>query len=139
MSTTPIHVQEKRKRPIINGDPHPTPLRIKEGSHVIKKVPLFSSHNKTRVPKRYPGKPSSPMVIHTNPDDFKALVQRLTGLSQPDQGSSLPPYTYADPMSFSPLPNMESLISPIQDEFLLPIGDEFIQEEFLDIETLLGF
>ncbi|KAF7113352.1 hypothetical protein RHSIM_RhsimUnG0134900 [Rhododendron simsii] len=84
MSTTTIHVQEKRKRPI--NDPHPTPLRIKEDSHVIKK-PSFSSQKQTRSPKLCGliTNAPPPKIIHANAREFKTLVQRLTGLSRPNE------------------------------------------------------
>ncbi|KAG5541478.1 hypothetical protein RHGRI_021337 [Rhododendron griersonianum] len=84
MTTTTIHVQEKRKRPI--NRPLPTPLRIKEDSHVIKKL-SFSSQKKTRLPKLCGliTNTPPPKIIHANAREFKTLVQRLTGLSRPNE------------------------------------------------------
>ncbi|OIV97980.1 hypothetical protein TanjilG_14080 [Lupinus angustifolius] len=68
--------------------PRPTPLRINKDSHKIKKPPLAPA------PQPPPRQPIiiytvSPKVIHTTPDDFMNLVQRLTGSSSSSSSSSL--------------------------------------------------
>ncbi|CAH9082703.1 unnamed protein product [Cuscuta europaea] len=82
-------------------NPHTMPnnhaLKISGDSHVIKKSPPSSSAsssiisgvaaNATPAARPLPRQPviiytHSPKVIHTHPKDFKALVQKLTGLSR---------------------------------------------------------
>ncbi|CAH9143925.1 unnamed protein product [Cuscuta epithymum] len=82
-------------------NPHTMPnnhaLKIRGDSHVIKKSPPSSSAsssiisgvaaNATAAARPQPRQPviiytHSPKVIHTHPKDFKALVQKLTGLSR---------------------------------------------------------
>ena len=58
--------------------PRPTPLRININSHKFKKPPL--------APQAQPRLPViiymvSPKIIHTTPNEFMSLVQRLTGSS----------------------------------------------------------
>lgn len=59
----------------------PSPLRINKDSHVIQKS---SSLHKVKQEQNQQRQPviiytHSPQVIHTNPKDFMALVQKLTG------------------------------------------------------------
>lgn len=61
----------------------PAPLKVHIDSHRIKKPPVVPS----QTPPHHQSRPPvityvvSPKVIHTNPSEFMALVQRLTGLS----------------------------------------------------------
>ncbi|XP_004148825.1 protein MKS1 [Cucumis sativus] len=64
--------------------PRPSALKITKDSHKIKKPPL---------PPPQPHRPViiytvSPKIIHTDPTEFKDLVQRLTGHHQPPSSSS---------------------------------------------------
>ncbi|GLT32174.1 hypothetical protein SLA2020_068600 [Shorea laevis] len=68
--------------------PRPTPLKVHKESHKIKKPPLAPQ---TRQPVIIYD--VSPEVIHTNPSDFMALVQRLTGSSSSSCSSSVPSST----------------------------------------------
>ncbi|KAK2399425.1 protein MKS1 [Trifolium repens] len=58
--------------------PRPTPLRINKNSHKIKKPPLGPQAQIRQPVIIYT---VSPKVIHTTPNEFMSLVQRLTGSS----------------------------------------------------------
>ncbi|KAL3570838.1 hypothetical protein D5086_028087 [Populus alba] len=79
----------------------PPPLKVNKDSHMIKKSfpspPSSSSSSVSSLAVTGPIKPHpviiythSPKVIHTNPKDFMALVQKLTGLSQSGDDPSAP-------------------------------------------------
>ncbi|KAG6746854.1 hypothetical protein POTOM_049225 [Populus tomentosa] len=79
----------------------PPPLKVNKDSHMIKKSfpspPSSSSSSVSSLAVTGPIKPHpviiythSPKVIHTNPKDFMALVQKLTGLSQSEDDPSAP-------------------------------------------------
>ncbi|KAK4788467.1 hypothetical protein SAY86_019786 [Trapa natans] len=69
--------------------PRPTPLSIRKDSHKIRKPPLPAHHPHSQVVLPQPQQPLqpviiyavSPKIIHTDPSEFMALVQRLTGPS----------------------------------------------------------
>jgi hypothetical protein len=68
--------------------PRPAPLKVRKDSHKIKKPPIAPStqHQLQQQQQQQHRAPViiytvSPKVIHTNPDDFRTLVQRLTGSS----------------------------------------------------------
>ncbi|KAL4574526.1 hypothetical protein LXL04_021359 [Taraxacum kok-saghyz] len=66
------HKEQMKSGVTING-PRPSPLKLKQESHTIQK----QHHQQMRKPiiiYTY-----SPEVIHTKPNDFMALVQKLTG------------------------------------------------------------
>ncbi|KAM4082888.1 hypothetical protein ACJW30_08G015000 [Castanea mollissima] len=65
--------------------PRPSPLNINKGSHVIHK-PSFSSSSSSSSQQKQPViiYAHSPKIIHTQAQDFMALVQKLTGMSQPN-------------------------------------------------------
>ncbi|RZC45890.1 hypothetical protein C5167_038830 [Papaver somniferum] len=78
--------------------PRPTPLKIRKDSHKIKKLPVAPQlPNQQQQSYQQPGNNQlrppviiytvSPKVIHTDPNDFMKLVQRLTG---PSSSSYLP-------------------------------------------------
>ena len=74
--------------------PRPAPLRIHKDSHKIKKPPLAPPpqqppHQQLQPPPRQPIiiYTVSPKVIHTTPNDFMSLVQRLTGSSSSSSSS----------------------------------------------------
>ncbi|KAJ0238366.1 VQ motif-containing protein 20 [Hirschfeldia incana] len=72
--------------------PSPSPmLKLNKDSHVIKKPPSPSSSSSTAAKPRQPViiYTNTPKVIHTNPKDFMALVQKLTGMSHSEEDSSL--------------------------------------------------
>lgn len=70
--------------------PSPSPpfLKLNKDSRVIKKPPSPSSSSSAAKP-RHPViiYTQSPKIIHTNPTDFMALVQKLTGMSRSDEDS----------------------------------------------------
>ncbi|KAK9073112.1 hypothetical protein SSX86_007435 [Deinandra increscens subsp. villosa] len=75
--------------------PRPAPLRVHKDSHTIRKPPVAPVHHHHHQPPPHhhhqPPPPQhrppviiytvSPKVIHTNPNEFMTLVQRLTGPS----------------------------------------------------------
>lgn len=76
--------------------PRPTPLKIHKDSHKIRKPPV--APQPSQPPANPPRQPViiytvSPKIIHTNPNDFMNLVQRLTGLSSSSSSSSSCPTT----------------------------------------------
>ncbi|CAN8312787.1 unnamed protein product [Cochlearia groenlandica] len=69
--------------------PRPTPLKISKDSHKIIKKPPLAPHPRLQ-PYQEPSQPPSsrgpviiytvsPKIIHTHPNNFMTLVQRLTG------------------------------------------------------------
>ncbi|CAI9787224.1 unnamed protein product [Fraxinus pennsylvanica] len=88
MSPTRLHDQYVNKELPNNGmiPPH---LKINKDSHFIKKLPSSSSSSVINGVASKPPQPRypviiythSPKVIHTQPRDFMALVQKLTGYS----------------------------------------------------------
>lgn len=91
--------------------PRPTPLKIRKDSHkIIKKPPLAPQPLQSQPPQLHEQEPSqllpprgpviiytvSPKIIHTHPNNFMTLVQRLTGkTSTPTIPSSSSPYPLA--------------------------------------------
>ncbi|KAI3761684.1 hypothetical protein L1987_52105 [Smallanthus sonchifolius] len=72
--------------------PRPAPLRVHKDSHKIRKPPVVPAphHHQQHPPQLHQQhRPPviiytvSPKVIHTNPNEFMTLVQRLTGPSAP--------------------------------------------------------
>ncbi|XP_010465925.1 PREDICTED: VQ motif-containing protein 20-like [Camelina sativa] len=66
----------------------PPTLKVNKDSHVIKKPPSPSSSSSAAAAKhRHPViiYTHTPKIIHTNPKDFMALVQKLTGMSPSDE------------------------------------------------------
>lgn len=65
----------------------PPPLRVRKDSHKIRKLPVAAPPPfQVSQPPQQPRQPViiyavSPKVIHTDPSEFMALVQRLTGPS----------------------------------------------------------
>uniref|UniRef100_A0A7N0U9T8 VQ domain-containing protein n=1 Tax=Kalanchoe fedtschenkoi TaxID=63787 RepID=A0A7N0U9T8_KALFE len=100
--------------------PRPAPLRVRKDSHKVRKPPVAPPpHPHHHVPFRQqqqqqPSLPPAPLiiytispkVIHTSPDDFMTLVQRLTG---PDNASAAAAATSSDIFDNS---NGCGLISP---------------------------
>ncbi|CAL5399663.1 unnamed protein product [Camellia sinensis] len=93
MSPSKFHGDDPSRREI-NG-PRPSPLRINKDSHSIQK-PSSSSYPRTSDHQTHLHQHQqqhqqqqnpviiyahSPRIIHTQPRDFMALVQKLTGLS----------------------------------------------------------
>ena len=96
--------------------PRPAPLRVHKDSHKIKKPPLAPQHpSQPQVQLRPPIiiYTVSPKIIHTNPNDFMNLVQRLTGLSSSSSSSSS---TY----SSSSAQAAQSSINPLNSGALSP-------------------
>ncbi|KAL0857320.1 hypothetical protein Bca101_062474 [Brassica carinata] len=70
----------------------PSPLlKLNKDSHVIKKPPSPSSSSSAAAKPRQPViiYTNTPKVIHTNPKDFMALVQKLTGMSHSEEDSGV--------------------------------------------------
>ncbi|GAU27476.1 hypothetical protein TSUD_14560 [Trifolium subterraneum] len=67
-----------QKRELQLQGPRPTPLRINKNSHKIKKPPLGPQAQIRQPVIIYT---VSPKIIHTTPNEFMSLVQRLTGSS----------------------------------------------------------
>lgn len=70
----------ERKEVQLQG-PRPAALKITKDSHKIKKPPLPPPHRPVIIYT------VSPKIIHTDPTEFKDLVQRLTGC-QPSSSSN---------------------------------------------------
>ncbi|KAI3733102.1 hypothetical protein L1987_64320 [Smallanthus sonchifolius] len=81
--------------------PRPAPLRVHKDSHKIRKPPVAPQPHHHQPPQHHHHHQQqqfrppviiytvSPKVIHTNPNEFMTLVQRLTGPSAPSPvGSS---------------------------------------------------
>ncbi|XP_071725324.1 VQ motif-containing protein 8, chloroplastic-like [Rutidosis leptorrhynchoides] len=93
MSPTMFHptISSRSKSAIEINGPRPSPLKLDRNSHVIQKsstsLSLIFSSSDNSLPVNNPKqiqKPviiyaRSPKIIHTQPKDFMALVQRLTG------------------------------------------------------------
>ncbi|PKI57460.1 hypothetical protein CRG98_022111 [Punica granatum] len=83
--------------------PRPPPLSVRKDSHKIRKPPAAQRPpSQASLPPKQPRQPViiyavSPKVIHTNPSEFMALVQRLTGPSPKYAASSSSPRV--DPFS----------------------------------------
>lgn len=92
MSPAKFNVDEDPARRVIHG-PRPSPLKINKDSHFIHKTSSSSSSSSildvapVAVKQQQPQKRQqpviiytySPKIIHTQPRDFMALVQKLTG------------------------------------------------------------
>ncbi|KAI3947878.1 hypothetical protein MKX01_034543 [Papaver californicum] len=100
--------------------PRPTPLKIRKDSHKIKKPPMAPQlQNQQQQSYQQPGNSQqrppviiytvSPKVIHTDPNDFMKLVQRLTG---PSSTSYLPSPSTSLPQSSSSVDFDVGAISP---------------------------
>ncbi|ESQ34669.1 hypothetical protein EUTSA_v10008673mg [Eutrema salsugineum] len=81
--------------------PRPTPLKVNKDSHKITKKPPLAPPQQPppQLQRREPPQPLpprapviiytiSPRIIHTHPDNFMALVQRLTGNTSTSTTSS---------------------------------------------------
>ncbi|CAN1175873.1 Nuclear speckle RNA-binding protein B [Linum perenne] len=76
--------------------PRPPALKVRKDSHKIRKPPIAPNPNPNQIPNQIPQPPRapviiytvSPKVIHTNPDDFMTLVQRLTGTNSNSNSSN---------------------------------------------------
>ncbi|KAK7282630.1 hypothetical protein RIF29_11560 [Crotalaria pallida] len=129
--------------------PRPTPLRINKDSHKIKKPPLAPSQ-----PQPPPRQPIiiytvSPKVIHTTPNDFMNLVQRLTGSSS-SSSSSLNSSTTLIPSSSIASSNdpfnsggAGGIVSPAAryatvEKAMSPMGKKQVQQQSDDMSTIGG-
>ncbi|KAL9665079.1 hypothetical protein QQ045_020488 [Rhodiola kirilowii] len=88
--------------------PRPAPLRVRKDSHKVRKPPIAPQphqhfqHQFIKAPLIIYS--ISPKVIHTNPNDFMTLVQRLTGADH------LPPRPPAPSTSSDVFDNNNDLI-----------------------------
>ncbi|KAL8466907.1 hypothetical protein ACS0TY_035835 [Phlomoides rotata] len=67
----------------LNG-PRPSPLRVRKASHKIRKSPVApppagEAHRPPPPPPPVIIYTESPKIIHVGPDEFKSVVQQLTG------------------------------------------------------------
>ncbi|CAI9754407.1 unnamed protein product [Fraxinus pennsylvanica] len=71
--------------------PRPTPLKVRKDSHKIRKPPLLPQPSQPQAPPRPPViiYTVSPKIIHANPNEFKSLVQRLTGRDSTSSSSMI--------------------------------------------------
>ncbi|KDP43028.1 hypothetical protein JCGZ_25214 [Jatropha curcas] len=86
--------------------PRPPALKVRKDSHKIKKPPVAPQPSQQQPHHHYqqPRQPIiiytvSPKVIHTNPNDFMTLVQRLTGSSSSSSNSTATTYTPPNPFN----------------------------------------
>ncbi|KAG2664130.1 hypothetical protein I3760_16G065200 [Carya illinoinensis] len=90
-----LHENSRRE---INGV-RPSPLKIRKGSRFIHKPSSSTSNSSVpcvNVPARQQKQPrppviiytQSPKIIHTHAKDFRALVQKLTGMSSPSSSNN---------------------------------------------------
>ncbi|KAL0438207.1 UNVERIFIED_CONTAM: protein MKS1 [Sesamum latifolium] len=99
--------------------PRPTPLKVRKDSHKIKKPPVAPPpasqpyHHHHHVPPRPPViiYTVSPKIIHANPNEFMALVQRLTGPNSTCTPSTSSPTTSSSSSAFA-FPDHGGAISP---------------------------
>ncbi|XP_021736263.1 VQ motif-containing protein 20-like [Chenopodium quinoa] len=88
--------------------PPPSSLKVNRDSHMIKKSlgPSSAKLNQQQQQQQQRGPviiyTHSPKVIHTNPRDFMALVQKLTGMSRNEEAGT------SSKESESTVPNHES-------------------------------
>ncbi|XP_022894270.1 protein MKS1-like [Olea europaea var. sylvestris] len=73
--------------------PRPTPLKVRKDSHKIRKPPVPPPQQQQQPPRAPPRPPViiytvSPKIIHANPNEFRSLVQRLTGRNSTSTSSS---------------------------------------------------
>ncbi|KAD5960329.1 hypothetical protein R6Q59_013463 [Mikania micrantha] len=86
MSPNPFHA---KKEQYDGGSYDPTPVKTTKGSNFLQCLPPSSTDEpKTKPQDQPPPRPliiytHSPKVIHTQPRDFMALVQKLTGYTRP--------------------------------------------------------
>ncbi|KAK9216328.1 hypothetical protein WN944_008337 [Citrus x changshan-huyou] len=114
--------------------PRPAPLKVRKDSYKIKKPPVAppsqqqqqqqQHHHHHQAPAPPPRQPViiytvSPKVIHTNPNDFMTLVQRLTGSSSSSTTTTTTTTTsftssktVASSSSYDPLGDSTGAISP---------------------------
>ncbi|GLJ54243.1 hypothetical protein SUGI_1163440 [Cryptomeria japonica] len=85
----------------------PSPLKVSKDSHNCTKIKPVIIYLR------------SPEVIHTQPKDFKAVVQRLTGCSSSSSSSSCtqPREDFTalqtNPKAFCPLENKDTPLQPV--------------------------
>lgn len=107
--------------------PRPTPLKVRKDSYKIKKPPVAppskqqQQQHHHQAPAPPPRQPViiytvSPKVIHTNPNDFMTLVQRLTGSSSSSSTTCTTSFTSSttatSSSSYDPLGDSTGAISP---------------------------
>ncbi|KAL9449626.1 hypothetical protein AB3S75_011533 [Citrus x aurantiifolia] len=116
--------------------PRPAPLKVRKDSYKIKKPPVappsqqqqqqqqqhhhHHHHQAPAPPQRQPViiYTVSPKVIHTNPNDFMTLVQRLTGSSSSSTTTTTTTTSFtssktvASSSSYDPLGDSTGAISP---------------------------
>ncbi|GLT72302.1 hypothetical protein SLA2020_442500 [Shorea laevis] len=107
--------------------PRPSPLKINKGSHFIHKPSSSSSTSMSSAISNYAApvrqqqrRPviiytHSPKIIHTQARDFMALVQKLTGVSRPndDEATHAQPDHKSDKISLSMDGGNDSNVKPV--------------------------
>ncbi|VYS46773.1 unnamed protein product [Arabidopsis thaliana] len=108
--------------------PKPTPLKVRGDSHkIIKNPPLAPPHPQPQPPQTHQQEPSqsrpppgpvniytvTPRIIHTHPNNFMTLVQRLTGKTSTSTTSSSSSSSTSEPKDTSKMVDTShGLISP---------------------------
>lgn len=129
-----------RKEIQIQG-PRPAALKIRKESHKVKKPPAVPQHRSPVIIYAV-----SPKVIHTNPNEFLSLVQRLTGSNSTVQDIS---NNQPEPESTNDIievidsdRNVESvrtgILSPIPSS-MPAISPNFFEPPVVDTSTSIGF
>lgn len=143
-----IPTERSPRRELQLQGPRPTPLRISKDSHKIKKPPLAPQPSHPQPPPRQPIiiYTVSPKVIHTTPNDFMNLVQRLTGSSSSSSSNSaaLPTIINNDPFNsgggmVSPAARyatVEKALSPMGKKPVMGHGDMNIISDVEGIEIM---
>uniref|UniRef100_A0A6M2ETU7 VQ domain-containing protein n=1 Tax=Populus davidiana TaxID=266767 RepID=A0A6M2ETU7_9ROSI len=132
--------------------PRPPALKIRKDSHKIKKPPVAPkpSHQKPQNQQQTQPRPPviiytlSPKVIHTNPNDFMNLVQRLTGSSStstcPSTSTSSNPFNDHDCGAISPAARyatIEKAKSPKDQQKQQLGGDVGFVEGIMEIDQVM--
>ncbi|KAM7514711.1 hypothetical protein LguiA_004294 [Lonicera macranthoides] len=145
LSTTmdsPEFSADKSPRRELQG-PRPAPLKVRKDSHKIRKPPVAPQPQHPQQPAQHHHRPPviiytvSPKVIHTNPNDFMTLVQRLTG-SSASTSSSLSSFQ-DNSGGLSPAARFASLEKTKSPKVNAQQSEDVHIIEGVDINTTTGF
>ncbi|KAJ6735934.1 F16F4.1 PROTEIN-RELATED [Salix viminalis] len=129
--------------------PRPPVLKIRKNSQKSKKPPLAPqpSHQQPQIQQQTQPRPPviiytvSPKVIHTNPNEFMTLVQRLTGSSSTSTCSSTSSNPFNDCGALSPAARyaaIEKAKSPTdQQKQQMGGGDVGFVEGIMEIDRVM--
>ncbi|RDX80731.1 Protein MKS1, partial [Mucuna pruriens] len=129
-----IPTERSPRRELQLQGPRPTPLRINKDSHKIKKPPL--APQQASHPQPPPRQPIiiytvSPKVIHTTPNDFMSLVQRLTGSSSSEVSSNNINEPFSGDGMVSPAARYASIEKAVS-----PMGKKQVDNIISDVEEI---